>query len=131
VSVRRRLGSKAQLEVEASYRLGKWSKATLCRWRQRLQGKIKAPERCVGNVGSSRGRRRLQRRRLQGKVPSAVAATGEGEAQQQRRKERRWRQKKGAAAAKEGGCGTQRQHGKERRWQNGGGGQELTHFIPG
>jgi hypothetical protein len=30
-SVRRRLGAKAQLEVKASRRLGKWSKATLCR----------------------------------------------------------------------------------------------------
>jgi hypothetical protein len=30
-SLRRRLGAKAQLEVEASRRLEKWSKATLCR----------------------------------------------------------------------------------------------------
>jgi hypothetical protein len=30
-SIRRRLGAKAQLEVKASRRLGKWSKVTLCR----------------------------------------------------------------------------------------------------
>jgi hypothetical protein len=36
VSLRRCLGSKAQLEVEASRRLGKWSKVTLCRRRRRL-----------------------------------------------------------------------------------------------
>jgi hypothetical protein len=58
VSVRRRLGGKVQLEVEAFRRLGKWSKVTLCRrWRQ-LQGK--APE------ATYRGRGRLQQRRLGG-----------------------------------------------------------------
>jgi hypothetical protein len=59
-SVRRRLGAKAQLEVKASRRLGKWSKATLSR-RQRLleQGSSggwnRAPTAARGGGGMSRG----------------------------------------------------------------------------
>jgi hypothetical protein len=59
-SLRRRLGAKAQLEVKASRRLGKWSKATLCR-RQRLleQGSSggwnRAPTAARGGGGMSRG----------------------------------------------------------------------------
>jgi hypothetical protein len=64
VSVRRRLGGKAQLEVEASHRHGKWSKATLCMRRRRLQrkGKGKAPAAAF---------------RRQGKGPAATADAGE------------------------------------------------------
>jgi hypothetical protein len=58
--LRRRLGTKAQLEVKASRRLGKWSKATLCR-RQRLleQGSSggwnRDPTAARGGGGMSRG----------------------------------------------------------------------------
>jgi hypothetical protein len=62
VSVRRRLGGKAQLEVEASHRHGKWSKATLCMRRRRLQRKGKAPAAAF---------------RRQGKGPAATADAGE------------------------------------------------------
>jgi hypothetical protein len=62
VSVRRRLGGKAQLEVEASHRHGKWSKATLCMRRRRLQRKGKAPAAAF---------------RRQGKGPAATVDAGE------------------------------------------------------
>jgi hypothetical protein len=52
-SIRHRLGAKAQLEVKASRRLGKWSKVTLCR-RQRLLEQ--------GSDDSKRRRRHEQRR---------------------------------------------------------------------
>jgi hypothetical protein len=130
-SVRRRLGAKAQLEVEASRRLGKWSKATLCRRQRQLQGKGEA------SATVSRRRRQLHRKgkapaaasrwwRLQGKAPAAVVAAGEGEAQWQQRKERRW-QRKGAAApsgSRERSTGSRmkresrQQKGKEQRRQN-------------
>jgi hypothetical protein len=98
VSVRRRLGGKAQLEVEASHRHGKWSKATLCmRWR-RLQrkGKGKAPAAAF---------------RRQGKGPAATADAGESSSGGGCCRGR-GSPEAAAAAVAEGGCSDRRGGGR-------------------